>query len=319
VKITKAVITAAAKNQRNLPLQNLVDRDGTSKSVLQIIVEESLRAGIEDICIVVAPGDEDSYTQAVGGATGSGGNLRFLAQSEPLGYGHAVYCARDFVADEPFLHMVGDHVYISGEGRGCASQLVETAQTASCSVSAVQPTRESQLPLFGAVGGQRVKGTADLFQIERVLEKPTPTEAEQTLMVPGLRAGNYLCFFGMHVFTSSVMDILEEHVRAAQNNTAQNSTAQSNGHKTNIALSPVLNELAGREQYLALEARGRRYPVDARYGLLTAQLALALSGRDRDEVLTGLCELLAQREAQRELLTPSESHHSAGQQGDVPQ
>jgi UTP--glucose-1-phosphate uridylyltransferase len=288
VKITKAVITAAAKNQRNLPLQTLVDRDGASKSVLQIIVEESLRAGIEDICIIVAPGDEDAYAQAVGAG---GGNLRFLVQPEPLGYGHAVYCARDFVAAEPFLHMVGDHVYISSEGRGCASQLVEMAQTSSCSVSAVQPTRESLLPLFGAVGGQRVKGTADLFQVERVLEKPTPTEAEQTLMVPGLRAGNYLCFFGMHVFTSSVMGILEEHVRAAQGG-----TAQLNGARTNIALSPVLNELAGREQYMALEARGRRYPVDARYGLLTAQLALALSGRDRDEVLTGLCELLAQRE-----------------------
>jgi UTP--glucose-1-phosphate uridylyltransferase len=295
VKITKAVITAAAKNQSNLPLQTLVDRDGTPKSVLQIIVEESLRAGIDDIGIVVAPGDEESYAQAVGSA---GGNLRFVVQSEPLGYGHAVYCARDFVADEPFLHMVGDHVYISGEERGCASQLVETAQTSSSSVSAVQPTRESQLPLFGAVGGQRVKGMGDLFQIERVLEKPTPTEAEQTLMVPGLRAGNYLCFFGMHVFTPSVMEILQEHVQAAQQTaqqTAQNGSA-SNGRNTNVALSPVLNELASREQYLALEARGRRYPVDARYGLLTAQLALALSGRDREEVLTGLCELLAQRE-----------------------
>lgn len=294
MKITKAVITAAAKNQRNLPLQTLVDRDGSAKSVLQIIVEESLRAGIDDIGIVVAPGDEESYAQSVGSA---GGNLRFLVQREPLGYGHAVYCARDFVADEPFLHMVGDHVYISGEERGCASQLVETAQTNSCSVSAVQPTRESQLPLFGAVGGQRIKGTGDLFQIERVLEKPTPTEAEQTLMVPGLRAGNYLCFFGMHVFTSGVMEVLQEHVQTAQNGSA------SNGQKTNVALSPVLNELAGREQYLALEARGRRYPVDARYGLLTAQLALALSGRDREEVLTGLCELLAQRE----LLTPGDA------------
>jgi hypothetical protein len=55
-----------------------------------------------------------------------------------------------------------------------------------------------------------------------------------------------------------------------------------------VALSPVLDELARREQYLAMEAHGRRYPVDVRYGLLSAQLALALSGRDRDEVLTGL-------------------------------
>jgi UTP--glucose-1-phosphate uridylyltransferase len=57
----------------------------------------------------------------------------------------------------------------------------------------------------------------------------------------------------------------------------------------------VLDRLAGQEQYLALEASGRRYPIDVRYGLLMAQLALALHGRDRDEVLTGLCELLAQQ------------------------
>jgi UTP--glucose-1-phosphate uridylyltransferase len=59
-------------------------------------------------------------------------------------------------------------------------------------------------------------------------------------------------------------------------------------------LSPVLAQLCGREKYLALEAQGRRHPLDTRYGLLTAQLALALNGRDREEVLATLCEMLAQ-------------------------
>lgn len=278
MKIKKAVITAAARNQRILPLQTLVDQDGNQKPLLNIIVEEALRAGVEDICIIVYPGDEASYRQA---SSVHASYLRFIPQEAPLGYGHAVFCAREFVGDEPFLHMVGDHVYVSRNAKGCARQLVEVAATHSCSVSGVQPTRESLLPYFGAVGGQRVKGRQDLYLIERVVEKPTPTEAEQTLMVPGLRAGHYLCFFGMHVLTPTVMTILEGHL------------AQS-GKDENIQLSPVLDELARREQYLALEAQGRRYPVDARYGLLNAQLALALSGRDRDEVLTALCELLAQ-------------------------
>jgi UTP--glucose-1-phosphate uridylyltransferase len=280
VKLTKAVITAAARNQRTLPLQTLVDRDGDRKPVLNIIVEEALRVGIDDICVVVCPGDETAYKEAAGDHAGS---LRFVPQAEPLGYGHAVYCARDFVRDEPFLHMVGDHVYISDDAHSCARQLVEVAAAYSCSVSGVQPTRENLLPYFGTVGGRRVKGTKDLYVIERVCEKPTPTEAEQLLMVPGLRSGYYLCFFGMHVLTPTVMEILGRHV-AAQ------------GEEGGIQLSPVLDELARRERYMALEARGRRYPVDARYGLLTAQLALALSGRDRDEVLTGLVELLAQRD-----------------------
>jgi UTP--glucose-1-phosphate uridylyltransferase len=280
MKITKAVITAAARNQRTLPLQTLVDRDGDQKPLLNIIVEEAIGAGIEDICVVVAPGDEDAYRQAAGGHAG---RLSFVAQNEPRGYGHAVSCAREFVGRESFLHMIGDHVYISGNTKSCAEQLIEVARRESCAVSGVQPTRENLLPYFGAVGGQRLKGKSGLYLIERVAEKPTPTEAEQTLMIAGLRSGHYLCFFGMHVLTPTAIEILDAHVAAHRGD-------------ANIQLSPVLDQLAKRERYLALETRGRRYPVDVRYGLLTAQLALALSGRDRDEVLTGLCELLAQRE-----------------------
>ncbi len=296
MRITKAVITAASRSQRTLPLQTLVDRDGEQKSVLRIIVEEALRAGVEEICVVVCPGDEDALHQAAGEHAGA---LHFTPQEAALGYGHAVYCARDFIQSQPFLHMVGDHVYVSTSEHGCARQLVEAAEAHSCSVSGVQPTRETLLPLFGTVGGQRVRGADGLYAIERVVEKPTPTEAEQSLMVAGLRAGHYLCFFGMHVLTPAVMEILEEAV--AQHDAARNGQAIQNGgggipHGGGIPLSPVLAALAERERYLALEVQGRRYPLDARYGLLQAQLALALSGREREEVLAGLCELLAQRE-----------------------
>ncbi|HWS90396.1 MAG TPA: sugar phosphate nucleotidyltransferase [Pyrinomonadaceae bacterium] len=280
MKVRRAVITAAARNQRAIPLQMMVDRDGRQKPVLNIIVEETLSAGVEDIGVVVCPEDEGAYGEAAGEHAG---RLSFFHQREPLGYGHAVYCAREFVGDEPFLHLISDHVYVSTGERGCARQLVEVAEARNCSVSGVQATRENLLPYFGAVGGRRVSGTKDLYQVEQVVEKPTPTEAEQTLAVPGLRAGHYLCFFGMHVLTPTVMELLGRHV------------AERAGDRA-VLLSPVLDELARREQYLALEARGRRYPVDVRYGLLYAQLAMALSGRDREEVLAGLCELLAQRE-----------------------
>src|SRR4029450_5667122 len=90
----------------------------------------------------------------------------------------------------------------------CAQQVVDKAKAEHCSVSAVQPTRETMLPYYGAVGGRRVARQTDLYEIDTVLEKPTPTEAEQRLIVPGLRAGHYLCFFGMHVLTPTVMDLL---------------------------------------------------------------------------------------------------------------
>src|SRR5438034_1072647 len=86
VEIKKAIITAAGKTQRSLPLQTLVDRDGTTKTALRIIIEEILAAGIDEICVVVCPGDQEPYTAAAGG---HGGRLRFVEQSSPLGYGHA--------------------------------------------------------------------------------------------------------------------------------------------------------------------------------------------------------------------------------------
>jgi UTP--glucose-1-phosphate uridylyltransferase len=284
MRITKAVITAAGPSQGALPLQRLVDRDGVQKPVLRIIVEEALQAGVEEICVVIGRGGAAAYREV---AADHAGRLRFVEQAVPLGYGHAVYCAREFVDGAPFLHLVGDHLYVSRSAQGCAARLVAVATAESCAVSAVQPSRESLLPYYGTVGGRRVAGQQDLYVIEHVIEKPTPTEAEQKLMVPGLRVGHYLCFFGMHVLTPTVMDILAGHVEALGRAPAG----------SGVQLSPALDELARGERYLALANLGRRYDVGAKYGLLTAQLALALDGADRDEVLAQLVELLALRNA----------------------
>jgi UTP--glucose-1-phosphate uridylyltransferase len=77
-----------------------------------------------------------------------------------------------------------------------------------CAVSAVSAIRESAMPNYGVVGGKRIKGRNDLYRIDKVIEKPTPTLAEQELFVPGLRAGHYLCIFGMHVLTPAIFEIL---------------------------------------------------------------------------------------------------------------
>src|SRR6185503_20821373 len=114
--------------------------------------------------------------------------LQFVEQPQPLGYGHAVYSAKQFVAGSPFLLLVGDHLYVHGTQKRCAQQLVEAAREQRCAVSAVQATHESKLPFYGAVGGKLVTGSQNLYVIDDVLEKPTPTEAEQRIIVPGLRA-----------------------------------------------------------------------------------------------------------------------------------
>ena len=278
--IKKAIITAAGKTQRTLPLQTLVDRDGVPKTALRVILEEVLSAGVEEICVVVCPGDQTAYAHAAGDLSQ---RLQFVEQTSPLGYGHAVLCAGAFVGREPFLLLVGDHLYVSGGPKRCAQQLVEVAAAEHGVVSAVQATHEGKLPYYGTIGGRLVAGRQGLYEVGEVLEKPTPTEAEQKLIVPGLRAGYYLCFFGMHVLTPAVMEILAEEVDRA-------------GPQGGVQLTAALARLAARERYLAYELQGRRYDIGVKYGLLTAQLALALDGQDRDEVLSGLVELLARRE-----------------------
>ncbi len=289
MEITKAVITAARRTQRNLPLQMIIDRDGVEKSVLRILVEEVIDAGVDEICVIVHPGDEAAYAATVGEHAG---RLQFVQQTDQLGYAHAVHCARDFVGRDSFLHLVGDHLYVRPSGGRCAARVVEVARAHDCSVSAVQATRETLLPYFGTVGGQRLAGRAGLYQVETVIEKPTPTEAEQQLVASGLRAGHYLCFFGIHVLTATVMDILDglfapPHVQGSD----------SRAH-VGLSLSAALHLLAQREQYLALEQQGMRLDIGVKYGLLTAQIALALNGRDRDEMLTRLLELLMTRSMQ---------------------
>lgn len=280
MEIKQALITAAGPSQRRLPLQALVDRDGVSKTALQILLEEAIQAGMDRIVVVVAPGDIPAFTLAAGNLSS---RLSFVEQTAPLGYGHAVLSARQALANEPFLLLVGDHLYVSGGAQRCAQQLAQVAQAQNCSVSAVQATHESKLPLYGTVGGRLLTGRPGLYEVTEVIEKPTPTEAEQRLIVPGLRAGNYLCFFGMHVLTPMVMELLAEDVQRA-------------GAHGGVPLTSALARLAQHERYLAVELQGRRYDMGLKYGLLSAQFALALDGQDRDEILSGLVEMLARRE-----------------------
>jgi len=280
MKITKAVITCASPNQRKLPLQTLIDRDGNEKSVLEVLVEEVLKSGIDKIGCVIFPGDEHTYTDVVGDFSRY---IHFIAQDQALGYGHAILQAADFIGNELFLHLVGDHLYVSRNDTGCAKHLVSLAEKEECAISAVSAIRENAIPNYGVIGGKRVKGSTDLYKIETVVEKPTPTEAEQKLFVPGIRSGHYLCFFGMHVLTPTIFKILENNLKNL-----------SKSKKLN--LSSALEELSNYEKYLAVEKHDWRYDVGTKYGLLKAQLALALSGKDRDYVLTELLELFTSRE-----------------------
>ena len=280
MRIRKAVITAAGLQQRKLPLQTIIDKGGEERSVLGKTIEEAVQAKVQEICVVVAPGDAETYA-AVGDAKGA--EVSFIEQPAPRGYGDAILQARPFTADEPFLHLVGDHIYVTETPKGCAEHVVEAALAQQCAISAVQITREHLLPYFGAIGGRPLSGEAGLYQVETVIKKPTPTEAELRLQVSGLRAGQYLCFFGIHVLTSGVMELLAAEASASP--------------QRDVTLTKALVELAHNEKYLALEmSSSKRFDIGHKYGLFIAQLAIALRGPDRDSVLARMFEVAATRE-----------------------
>lgn len=276
MKITKALITLADPNKRSLPLQTLVDQSGKTRSALEIILAEVLSAGVEEIGIVVCPNSAASYSEAAGEHAN---RIHFIEQEEPNGYAQAILLAEKFIGENAFLHLVGDHLCVSETGASCARQIVDIAERYKAAVSGVQSTNESQIASFGAVGGRLADRGDRVYQVDRVIEKPSPTEAELDLLVPGLRSGNYLCFFGIHVLKPSIFAILKE------------TTAQAG--RDSRSLSSALDAFAKRERLLAFEVSGHRYDIGSDYGLLFAQLALSFSGKDREKVVSGILGMLA--------------------------
>jgi len=274
MKIKRAVITAAGPRQQHLPLQTLVSQNGHTKTVAAFLLDEIFASGIESAAIIIAPGTEGDFSSAVADHLDQ---VTFIEQSEPLGYGQAVLCAKEFTGNERFLLMMSDHLYLSFAQGSCLQQLLAIAESTDGPVSAVQPTHESKLPFYGTIGGSRVGGQSDLYHVSKILEKPTPTIAEQELIVPGLRAGNYLCFFGMHVLTPSVMKHLQDSFTEG----------------SSLGLTSSLATAAKTENYLACEIKGLRFNIEEPYGLFCAQLGMALSGENRDEVMGTMIELIA--------------------------
>jgi UTP--glucose-1-phosphate uridylyltransferase len=311
-KVRKAVITAAGRGTRQYPASSavqkemfpLVDRDGLTKPIIQIIGEEALDSGIEELCIVTQPGEERQYREyfrrldddMVKSFRGKdwaiieseklgafGERLHFAEQHSPEGFGHAVFQAKDFVGDDPFLLLLGDHIYISDIKDRCARQLISVFERNSLdALSAVQPTVERQLHLFGVIRGTPIEPEKGIYKAELILEKPTIEIARRDLVTPGQPAGNYLAHFGMHVFSPKIFDSLEYLIKndIRERNEFQLTAAQEHLRQNS-------------DKYWCLITHGQRYDTGIPYGLMETQLALALSGIHRAEICEAIARILA--------------------------
>ncbi len=316
-KVKKAVITAAGRGTRQYPASSavqkemfpLVDRDGLAKPVIQIIGEEALAAGVEQICLVTQPGDEKHYRQyfkrmsdetlkAFRGKDWAilqseklqefGERLTFVAQDKPEGYGHAVYQARKFVDGDPFLLMLGDHIYISARPENCARQLIDKwAQAGPTAMSAVQLTPARLLHLFGTLQCRQANPRPGIYQVEAICEKPALDYAAAHLHSSDLPPGMYLCHFGMHVFPPEIFDALEHHIRGDIREKGEIQLTSAQEYMRAALLKPGA--------YGACTIEGQRFDTGIPYGLMESQIALALAGKHRGEIVEAMARLLAEQ------------------------
>ncbi len=311
-KVRKAVITAAGRGTRQYPASTavakemfpLVDRDGLTKPVIQIIGEECIESGIEEICIITQPGEEALYrdyfkrldNEMVKAFRGKdwaileseklgsfGERLHFAEQHTPDGFGHAVFQAKKFVGDDPFVLMLGDHVYISETRDRCALQLIKVfEQYMLDAVTGVQFTVEKLLHLFGTIRGEPIDAGKGIYKAELIIEKPSKEVAREQLSTAGLPAGNYLSHFGIHVFSPRIFDSLEYLIK---NNIRE---------KNEIQLTAAQEHLRQQtDKYWAVVTQGQRYDTGIPYGLMETQLALALNGIHRTEICEAIARILA--------------------------
>jgi UTP--glucose-1-phosphate uridylyltransferase len=311
-KVRKGVITAAGRGTRQYPASAavqkemfpMVDRDGLTKPVIQIIGEELIESGIEEICIITQPGEAVHYreyfkrldTDTVKAFRGKdwaileseklgafGERLHFAEQKSPEGFGHAVYQAKEFVGEDPFVLMLGDHIYISDIRDRCTRQLIKVYEQYLCdAVTGVQPTLERHLHLFGTLRGRPIEPARGIYQAEYIVEKPSIDLAREKLVTPGIASGNYLCHFGIHVFSPQIFDSLEYLIK---NNIRD---------KNEFQLTSAQEHLREHsEKYWAVNVQGQRYDTGIPYGLMETQLALALNGVHRTEICEAIARILS--------------------------
>ena len=275
-KVRKALIPAAGFGTRLFPASKatkkelfpVVDRDGIARPAILLIVEEALEAGIEEVVIVVQQQDLAEFSSFFGQQISienynklsrpfqdyarrileMGRRVSFVTQAAQEGFGHAVFCARQAIGDEPFLLMLGDHLYRSTDEVSCARQVIDAYQRSGTSVVGLRSTPESEIAAFGTVTGVWLEPER-LLNITEFAEKPTVEYARANLRIPGYPDGEYLTVFGQYVIKPQLFSYLEEHIR---NNVRERGEFQ---------LTSALDRLRQEDGFHGLVVHGRRFDI----------------------------------------------------------
>ncbi len=276
MKIRKVIIPAAGLGTRFLPATKAQPKEMlpiVDKPTIQYIVEEALASGIEDILIITGRNKrsiEDHFDKSVEleielrkknkldllshmESLSKAVNIHYIRQKEPLGLGHAIYCAKSFIGNEPFAVMLGDDIVKSN--KPCLQQLIEIYNRYKTSVLGVQKVSPQEVSKYGIVDCKMIDQY--VYKVDNLVEKPDTEDAPSNIAI-----------MGRYIITPQVFSILE-HLKP--------------GKSGEIQLTDALKELNEMEAIYAYNFQGKRYDVGDKLGYLQATVEFALDREDLNE------------------------------------
>lgn len=277
MKIKKAIIPAAGLGTRFLPATKSIPKEMlpiVDKPTIQYIVEEVIASGIEDVLIITGRNKgsiEEHFDRAVELEDNLEKtnkeelleevrkisrmiNIHTVRQKNPLGLGHAVYCAKSFVGNEPFAVLLGDDVVDSK--KPCLKQMIEVFEQYNSTILGVQPVAWENVNKYGIVSGEKLSD--NIYTVKDLIEKPSKDKAPTNVAI-----------LGRYIITPKIFEILEN---------------TSKGVGGEIQLTDGLKNLCNIEDVYAYTFEGRRYDVGSKIGFLEATVDYALKRDDlKDE------------------------------------
>nr|WP_139367975.1 UTP--glucose-1-phosphate uridylyltransferase GalU [Priestia abyssalis] len=295
MRIKKAVIPAAGLGTRFLPATKAQPKEMlpiVDKPAIQYIVEEAVQSGIESIIIVTGrnkrsiedhfdrsieleqtlseKGKSDVLQEVQGIANMA--NIHYIRQKEPLGLGHAILCAQQFIGDEPFAVLLGDDIMVSE--KPALKQLMDVFEEFKTEVVGVQAVEPTEVNKYGIIHPRRENG--NVYEVQDLVEKPFLEEAPSQIAV-----------MGRYILKPSIFPILQTIGRGAGNE---------------IQLTDALRDICKNEAIHALQLEGNRFDIGDKLGYLKASTEVGLQREEMREQLLSYLESVLKREAERGIL-----------------
>jgi len=280
-KVKKVIIPAAGMGTRFLPATKAMPKEMlpiVDTPTIQYIVEEAIASGIEDIIIVTGKGkraiedhfdhafeleanliEKEKYDLLEKVKASSNVDIHYIRQKEPLGLGHAIWCARKFIGNEPFGVLLGDDI-IKSETPGL-KQLMNQYDKTGSSVIGVQEVNENDIHMYGVI--DPVSTESDLIQVRNFVEKPSKEEAPSNLAI-----------IGRYILTPEIFPFLDE---------------MQIGKGGEIQLTDAIERLNTVQDVYAYKFEGKRYDVGDKLGFIETTLDFAL---DRPDLKSGVLKVM---------------------------